>query len=113
MLLAASQFLYLSVYALLQVVQPVLVPLCFLFAWSLTLLTFWSLWSAARDGISKVKTLHQIPCAGCQFFTGDYHLKCPVRPMIALSEEAINCSDYEPTTVPSIANRLSGIRIKV
>ncbi|HEY9823404.1 MAG TPA: hypothetical protein V6D35_21935 [Candidatus Sericytochromatia bacterium] len=44
--------------------------------------------------MATAKRMHQIPCTGCQFFTNDYHLKCTVRPSIANSEEAINCSDY-------------------
>lgn len=52
-------------------------------------LSFW-------QGITYVKRLHQIPCSRCGFFTGDYHLKCTVSPNIALTENALNCSDYEP-----------------
>jgi hypothetical protein len=47
--------------------------------------------------------MHQIPCANCQFFTGDYHLKCPIHPAIALSEAAIGCPDYR-----SQSDRLEG-----
>jgi RNA polymerase subunit RPABC4/transcription elongation factor Spt4 len=39
--------------------------------------------------------MHQIPCANCQFFTRDYHLKCTVHPAQALTEEAIGCGDFE------------------
>ncbi len=46
-------------------------------------------------GINYVKRLHQIPCSRCTFFTGDYRLKCTVHPYSALTETAINCSDYE------------------
>jgi hypothetical protein len=42
--------------------------------------------------------LHQIPCPDCMYFTGDYRLKCPVHPIEALSEEALNCKDFEPKT---------------
>ena len=48
-----------------------------------------------KSGISYVKRLHQIPCSRCVFFTGDYRLKCTVHPYSALTELAINCSDYE------------------
>lgn len=90
------QILYAFVHWLIWVIQPIVVPLCFVLAWVLVGLTAWSSWTAVRDGVSKAKQMHQIPCANCQFFTGDYRLKCPVRPVIALSEDAINCSDYEP-----------------
>ena len=54
---------------------------------------------AVRDGVARLKRLHQIPCSRCAFFTGDYRLKCTVHPCKALSESAIDCLDYEPTKV--------------
>lgn len=50
---------------------------------------------AVKDGLDRLKRLHQIPCSRCAFFTGDYRLKCTVHPCKALSEEAIDCLDYE------------------
>lgn len=66
-------------------------------------LFFWSLWIAVRDSTRHLKRLHQIPCNRCTFFTGDYRLKCTVRPLTALSEEAIDCLDYEPAIHPAPA----------
>jgi hypothetical protein len=83
-------------YAFIQAIQPFLVPLCFVAAWAFVLLAVWSVFSAMKDGISNAKRMHQIPCANCQFFTGDYHLKCTVHPTTALSERAIDCPDYRP-----------------
>ncbi|MBD2462328.1 hypothetical protein H6G89_14875 [Oscillatoria sp. FACHB-1407] len=82
---------------LTQVLQPILVPLCFVFAWLVMLMVAWSIWSAVRDSFTNAKQMHRIPCANCQFFTNDYHLKCTVHPDTALSEEAVSCMDYEPT----------------
>ncbi|MDX2216796.1 MAG: hypothetical protein SFY66_26255 [Oculatellaceae cyanobacterium bins.114] len=82
---------------LIQVLQPILVPLCFVVAWLVMTLVAWSIWSAIRDSVANAKQMHRIPCANCQFFTHDYHLKCTVHPGTALSEEAVNCMDYEPT----------------
>ncbi|KGF71902.1 hypothetical protein DO97_14460 [Neosynechococcus sphagnicola sy1] len=82
-------------------IKPILVPLCFIGAWGLTSLVAWSLGTALRDGLRNAQRMHQIPCARCQFFTGDYHLKCTVHPKVALSESAIHCPDYRhpsPTT---------------
>lgn len=53
---------------------------------------------AVRDGYIRLRRLHQIPCSRCAFFTGDYRLKCTVHPCTALSEDAIDCIDYEPLT---------------
>lgn len=57
---------------------------------------------AVQDGIARLKRLHQIPCSRCAYFTGNYYLKCPVHPCKALSEEAINCLDYEPVRAQTI-----------
>jgi hypothetical protein len=53
-----------------------------------------SLWRSLSTDWHYVKKLHQIPCHRCVFFTGDYHLKCPVHPYKALNEEAIDCMDF-------------------
>lgn len=76
--------------------QPVLVPLCCLAAWSILIGGICTIAVTAREGIATLKRLHQIPCANCEFFTGEYHLKCPIHPFSALTEEAIHCSDYAP-----------------
>ncbi|QHG18320.1 hypothetical protein [Nostoc sp. ATCC 53789] len=81
-------------------IQPLLIPICFITAWTLTILVVMSLWTAARDSVTTAKLMHQIPCTGCQFFTDNYRLKCTVRPSIANTEEAINCLDYQPKTNP-------------
>lgn len=85
-------------YFLIHVLQPYLVPICFFCAWTLIILMVWSLWAAVRDTVTTGKRLHQIPCANCQYFTGDYRLKCTVQPDMANSEAAIHCLDYQPKT---------------
>jgi hypothetical protein len=81
-------------YPLVHAIQPYLVPICFVVAWSLVLMMASSLWSAFNDSVSRAKKMHQIPCTGCQFFTADYRLKCTVHPEIANTEDAIDCKDY-------------------
>ncbi len=85
---------------LIHGIQPFLVPICFVVAWTVTILVVWSLWTTARDSVSTAKQMHQIPCTNCQFFTADYRLKCTVHPSTANTEEAINCIDYQPKTNP-------------
>jgi hypothetical protein len=87
---------------LFSTIQTFLVPICFITAWGLVILVAWSLWTAARDGVSTAKQMHQIPCSGCQYFTEDYRLKCTVHPSIANTEDAINCMDYQPKTNPML-----------
>jgi hypothetical protein len=65
-------------------------------AWTVFLLVIWNIWRIAKDAVQIAKQMHQIPCADCQFFTGNYYLKCPVHPKTALTEEAICCPDYYP-----------------
>lgn len=81
-------------YLLIKTIQPILVPLCFVSAWGLTFLLFSSIGATVTDSVRRAQRMHQIPCANCVFFSGDYHLKCPVQPTIALSEDAIDCPDY-------------------
>ena len=88
------------IFFIIHGIQPLLIPICFIGAWTVTILVVLSLWTAARDSVTTAKQMHQIPCTGCQFFTDNYRLKCTVRPSIANTEEAINCSDYQPKTNP-------------
>jgi len=88
------------IFFLINGIQPLLVPICFIVAWTVIILVVLSLWSAARDSLTTAKQMHQIPCTGCQFFTDNYRLTCTVRPSIANTEEAIDCSDYQPKTNP-------------
>lgn len=79
-----------------QAIQPIATPLCLVSIVSLLTILLWSIWIATQDGIARLKRLHQVPCSGCVYFTGDYRLKCTVHPCKALTEDAINCIDYEP-----------------
>ncbi|MEH1829625.1 MAG: hypothetical protein V7L22_30530 [Nostoc sp.] len=88
------------IFFLINGIQPLLVPICFVVAWTVIILVVLSLCAAARDSLTTAKQMHQIPCTGCQFFTDNYRLKCTVRPSIANTEEAIDCSDYQPKTNP-------------
>ena len=83
-----SPVMFQLLYPLIRAIQPFLVPVCFVCAWVLVLMLAANLWSAVAAGVSSSKRMHQIPCANCVFFTNDYRLKCPVRPTIALTEEA-------------------------
>ncbi|MBD3887116.1 hypothetical protein IFO70_36535 [Phormidium tenue FACHB-886] len=68
----------------------------------LVLLGFvWSIWIALQQGWTNLQQLHQVPCARCVFFTGEYHVKCTLHPYKALRVEAIDCLDYELAPMPS------------
>ncbi|MGD1850694.1 MAG: hypothetical protein ACFCBU_08825 [Cyanophyceae cyanobacterium] len=70
-------------------------PICFAAAWLFVGSLTSNLWHLMREGKQRLETLHQIPCSKCQYFTNDFRLKCTVHPTIALSEDAVNCSDFE------------------
>ena len=78
-----------------ELIQPLLVPLCFIIAWTFILALAWTLWTAIKETANRTKTMHQIPCSRCQYFTNNYRLKCPVNPYAASTEQAINCPDYQ------------------
>lgn len=78
------------------ILQPLLVSICFCFAWGIVGLLVWNTVSAISYSIRTSKQMHKIPCSHCQYYTNDYLLKCTIRPDIAMSEVAINCGDYAP-----------------
>lgn len=84
---------------IVQLIQPVLVPICFVAAWSIVILGLWGVWAAIRDSVQRAQQMHQIPCSQCRYFSGNYLLKCPVHPSEALSEAAIDCMDFEKTGI--------------
>ena len=85
----------LSLY-LIGLPEPVSLSLKFCSACFLLSLCIWSLVSAVLDVVARAMQMHQIPCTKCRFFTTDYRLKCTVQPDLANTEQAINCSDYQP-----------------
>lgn len=85
-----------NLYYLIRAIQPFLIPLCFVCAWLFSFLVAWSIFSSIRETLARAKQMHEIPCSECKFFTNNHRLKCTVRPTIANTEEAIDCSDYRP-----------------
>ncbi|WP_264322050.1 hypothetical protein [Zarconia navalis] len=74
--------------------------ICFASIWGLLSLFVWSAWQALRQGTVHLKRLHAIPCDRCVYFTGDFRLKCTVRPVEAMTEDALGCRDFEPISKP-------------
>jgi hypothetical protein len=50
--------------------------------------------SAQEDIDDLVKSASQVPCSKCRFFSNNPYLKCAVQPTIAMTKEAIGCSDF-------------------
>ncbi|MGL4620070.1 hypothetical protein [Chroococcidiopsis sp.] len=78
----------------MQVLEMVSVPIFSLIACSSLVLFLVTISITASDGIRYVKRMHQIPCPDCQFFTGNYQLKCALHPISATTEEVIGCRDF-------------------
>ena len=96
------ELVHLILLHLMNWLQPYLGPICFVVAWSVVALGLWQVIVTARDSVQRARTMHRIPCADCSFFTNQAVLKCPVHPSQAMSEEAINCPDFE-TANPVLA----------
>jgi hypothetical protein len=82
----------------INVIHPLQLAISFCLACGVLILLIWPIWVAAHAAVSQGQQMHQIPCANCCFFTGDYALKCTVHPKSALSAAAIDCPDYRPTS---------------
>ena len=67
-------------------------------AWCLILDFVYSLGVTSVEGWKQLRRMHQVPCSRCVYCTGDYNLKCSVRPYDALTEQAIGCRDFEIVT---------------
>ncbi|MES1024631.1 hypothetical protein ABN584_17205 [Gloeocapsa sp. BRSZ] len=48
------------------------------------------------DIVVDLQQLNKIPCSNCRYFSSNPYLKCAVNPKIALTQEAIDCTEYCP-----------------
>lgn len=95
----ALQLTYLFAHQVIEWIQPILGPICFVVAWATLIFGVWSVWAALRDSVARARQMHQIPCSECQYFSGNYLLKCPLHPKEALTEAAVGCRDFESDRV--------------
>lgn len=75
-----------------------LAPICFMIVWAVVVFTVAALCKVAdkKGGIATINRFEQVPCRNCRFFSNSHHLKCAVHPSTALTEQALDCSDYCP-----------------
>lgn len=73
-----------------------IIPTTFFTFWLMYLIVSTDLLKFAKHKISIIKNLEQVPCKNCRYFTNNPYLRCAVNPSIALTSEAVNCSDYCP-----------------
>lgn len=76
------------------ILHPVFIGLCTCLAWGMVALFVWNMGAAIAYSLKTSQRMHRIPCSQCQYFTGDYRLKCALHPRAALSEAAIDCADF-------------------
>lgn len=53
-------------------------------------------WEVTGDEMATIEHFHQLPCRNCRYFSNNPYLKCAIQPSIALTLQALNCSDYCP-----------------
>ncbi|MGI0484450.1 hypothetical protein ACN4EK_03375 [Pantanalinema rosaneae CENA516] len=70
---------------------PGLILLCFIIAFIVS--SFPSVPKLTQRIIFKRSS--KIPCQNCRFFSNSSYLKCAVHPMSAMTQNAIDCSDYQ------------------
>jgi hypothetical protein len=72
------------------------IPLGFMMVWVIVLFVFSDIWPFRRHKALTIKHCPKVPCRNCRFFTNNPYLKCAVHPSTALTDQALNCSDYSP-----------------
>lgn len=73
-----------------------IIPTAFFTFWLMYLIFSTDILKFAKHKFSLIKHLEQVPCKNCRYFTNNPYLRCAVNPSLALTSEAINCSDYCP-----------------
>ena len=55
-------------------------------------------WTTPRENVGDLfkGISSQIPCKRCRFFSNNPYLKCAVQPIIAMTKEAIDFSEFRP-----------------
>ena len=71
----------------------ILIPLCFAGAWAIAV-AISGMPKAPRQRRLSPKVYSKIPCRDCQFYSNNPYVRCAIRPADAMTEQAIDCSDY-------------------
>ncbi|MBD2775634.1 hypothetical protein [Iningainema tapete] len=77
-----------------------LAPICFMIVWAsvvfIVSISCKFVENRNKNEIVTSKLFQQVPCKKCRYFHNSNFLKCAVHPSIALTKEALDCSDYSP-----------------
>lgn len=71
-----------------------LLPIWGAIVWLLLLGTASEAWKLLRYNATTLKQGQRVPCKNCQFFSSNFYLKCAVRPSDALTDRAVDCTDF-------------------
>jgi hypothetical protein len=71
-----------------------LIPACLVAVWAIVAFPFFREIAKTKSTGTNFLRVSKIPCRNCQFFSRSSYLKCAVHPTTAMTEDAINCSDY-------------------
>lgn len=71
-------------------------PFYVILGWVIFSLMASAIFTVVRSEIFSLEPISQVPCRNCQFFSSNPYLQCAVHPGMALTENAVNCSDYCP-----------------
>ncbi|HEY9833649.1 MAG TPA: hypothetical protein V6D26_24065 [Stenomitos sp.] len=71
-------------------------PFYAVLGWVIFSLMMSAIFTVIRSEIFSLEPISQVPCRNCQFFSSNPYLQCAVHPGMALTDKAINCSDYCP-----------------
>lgn len=71
-----------------------LLPVWGAIVWLLLFCTASEAWKLLRHNVATVKPGQRVPCKNCRYFSSNFYLKCAVRPSDALTERAVDCSDF-------------------
>ncbi len=74
----------------------VVISICLTMVLAAAAFVFLKLRAVRRGKAETIKSCTQVPCRNCRYFTNNPYLKCAVNPFVALTEKAMDCSDYYP-----------------
>jgi hypothetical protein len=73
-----------------------LVPIGFVAVWAAVVCVISDTWKVRRKDMGSARQIAQLPCKKCRFFHNNPYVKCAVNPEIALTRDAVDCSDFRP-----------------
>lgn len=87
-----------SVSAVAHDAALLLIPICFVAIWAGVVCVISDTWKLSRKDMKTSKTIAQLPCKKCRFFSNNPYMKCAVNPYVAMTKAATECQEYRPRT---------------